>query len=231
MIYVGSPCYTSFRDNTYLAHHGILGQKWGIRRFQNKDGTLTAAGKRRLAKLEKQQAKLSSKKAEVFGDKSESNSWSKKSISDMTDEELKKSIDRMELEKRYRNYLNELQPKESSNNKNRSTGKKAYETFLKPALINVGKQTAENALGMSVNKFGKMLGLKNDLYKIKSSGDKKDKDSEQDKNRSQVEVERLKLAQQRERQEYEREREERARKERRRQEREQRRQQRRNGSP
>lgn len=31
-----------------LQHHGILGQKWGVRRFQNKDGSLTAAGKRRL---------------------------------------------------------------------------------------------------------------------------------------------------------------------------------------
>lgn len=30
-----------------LYHHGILGQKWGIRRFQNPDGTLTPAGKRR----------------------------------------------------------------------------------------------------------------------------------------------------------------------------------------
>jgi len=31
----------------YLAHHGILGQKWGVRRFQNKDGSLTSAGKAR----------------------------------------------------------------------------------------------------------------------------------------------------------------------------------------
>ena len=30
-----------------LYHHGIKGQKWGIRRFQNKDGTLTEAGKKR----------------------------------------------------------------------------------------------------------------------------------------------------------------------------------------
>lgn len=33
-----------------LYHHGIKGQKWGVRRFQNPDGTLTAAGKRRAYK-------------------------------------------------------------------------------------------------------------------------------------------------------------------------------------
>lgn len=30
----------------YLSHHGILGMKWGIRRYQNDDGTLTAVGKK-----------------------------------------------------------------------------------------------------------------------------------------------------------------------------------------
>lgn len=34
----------------FLAHHGILGQKWGVRRFQNKDGSLTEAGERRYLK-------------------------------------------------------------------------------------------------------------------------------------------------------------------------------------
>lgn len=33
-----------------LEHHGILGQKWGIRRYQNEDGSLTEAGKRRYAR-------------------------------------------------------------------------------------------------------------------------------------------------------------------------------------
>lgn len=33
--------------NDELSHHGIKGQKWGVRRFQNKDGSLTPAGKRR----------------------------------------------------------------------------------------------------------------------------------------------------------------------------------------
>jgi hypothetical protein len=33
-------------NSNELAHHGIFGMKWGVRRYQNKDGTLTAAGKK-----------------------------------------------------------------------------------------------------------------------------------------------------------------------------------------
>lgn len=38
---------------TYLVHHGILGMHWGIRRYQNKDGSLTAEGKKRYSTDEK----------------------------------------------------------------------------------------------------------------------------------------------------------------------------------
>ena len=40
-----------------LYHHGIKGQKWGVRRFQNEDGTLTSAGRKRQARIEKRELK------------------------------------------------------------------------------------------------------------------------------------------------------------------------------
>ena len=38
-------------SNVELYHHGVKGMKWGVRRYQNADGSLTAAGKKRAAKL------------------------------------------------------------------------------------------------------------------------------------------------------------------------------------
>lgn len=37
-------------SKSVLEHHGIRGQKWGVRRYENEDGTLTEAGKKRYAK-------------------------------------------------------------------------------------------------------------------------------------------------------------------------------------
>lgn len=50
-----------------LYHHGIKGMKWGIRRFQNPDGSLTEAGKRRQYKQDTRQFKRELKKAKKSG--------------------------------------------------------------------------------------------------------------------------------------------------------------------
>lgn len=62
-----------------LIHYGIRGQRWGIRRFQNPDGTRTSAGKRR----------------------------ERASAKDLSDEELTKSVKRMSQEKLYNKLTKE----------------------------------------------------------------------------------------------------------------------------
>lgn len=66
----------NWRTSDVIMHHGIKGQKWGIRRFQNKDGTLTPKGK---ARDKRQNSKNSSNRSKSYSNKIKSN----KSSSDM----------------------------------------------------------------------------------------------------------------------------------------------------
>ena len=40
-----------------LIHYGVLGMKWGVRRYQNKDGSLTSAGKKRYSAASESRSK------------------------------------------------------------------------------------------------------------------------------------------------------------------------------
>lgn len=71
------------RDNE-LYHFGIKGMKWGVRRYQNKDGSLTSKGKKRYS-----------------DDYKESRELSKKSVSEMSNAELRKLNERRRLEQEY----------------------------------------------------------------------------------------------------------------------------------
>lgn len=79
----------------YLEHHGILGQKWGIRRFQNKDGSYTAAGKKRYgddsvgAKEEPKRGRLGVQETKSGGGKVTGLGFSK---SYKNDDEFRKDI-------------------------------------------------------------------------------------------------------------------------------------------
>ena len=50
--------YYGIHYDSVIEHHGIKGQKWGVRRYQNPDGTLTPLGRKKLGRLEQRVAKL-----------------------------------------------------------------------------------------------------------------------------------------------------------------------------
>ena len=92
-----------------LSHSGIKGQKWGERHYQNKDGSLTAAGKARYAKTRMVARTINSTNAAVQNAGSiarqiEKNRYSKQNkekIAKLSNKEMQDVITRKNLERQY----------------------------------------------------------------------------------------------------------------------------------
>lgn len=94
-----------------LKHHGIKGMKWGVRRFQNADGSLTPEGRKRYGSgdLKEAQKKVEKGKAMVDGVKKtrvkaaekQHEKKIKDDLSKMSDQELRNIVNRLNMEERY----------------------------------------------------------------------------------------------------------------------------------
>lgn len=119
-----------------LCHHGVMGMKWGIRRYQNRDGSLTELGKRRLgvesvgdSPVEKRKAhagihanvatdnrnvgnvlnstssgvRTASGAAKKAANREREKKRREMDVSKMSDQDLQKAVNRMNLERNYKN--------------------------------------------------------------------------------------------------------------------------------
>lgn len=86
----------TYNNDEHLAHHGILGMKWGIRRYQNKDGTLTPEGRKRYGDTDSSNESVDAKKARVLKSRSATELYKHADL--FSDAELKQAYDRLNLE-------------------------------------------------------------------------------------------------------------------------------------
>lgn len=104
-----------------LYHYGIKGQKWGVRRFQNKDGSLTPAGRKRQKQNDD---------GPIHEDYSKSHNT--KSVKSMSDKELRDRINRLNMERQYAQLT--------------ATEKSMGRKIVSEVLLNVGKELAKEYL-------------------------------------------------------------------------------------
>ena len=125
--------------------------KWGVRRYQNKDGSITPAGRKRAEKAaekEREQKEQSERLKRM------------KPIRTLTDAELKQRIERLSMEKQYKDLVRNVEPV--------ATGRKIADRILESSLENIGKQTVTYLMGAGINKLAKeVFGATSDIVNPK----------------------------------------------------------------
>lgn len=137
-----------------LTHWGVKGQKWGVRRYQNKDGTLTPAGKKRYDRdIAENNAKKKDNRINIDGP--DAKRWVKEDIkrsrgvvdssSDMV-RELEKINNATSRTKRQKMDLSNMSDQEMRSQINRAILEKQYNDMFAPQRQSRGREFTKNVL-------------------------------------------------------------------------------------
>lgn len=148
----------------YLEHHGVIGMKWGVRRYQNADGSLTEKGKKRIKKWDQYVADTRVKKISKVNKK-----LSKAKAGSEKEANLKKAAKFLEKDKQIYSKMSDKEKLEDryihTKDRSRVTGKDVvsvgllgYTAVIPISISKVNRATSDARIRRAHNAVDRYFG-------------------------------------------------------------------------